>query len=237
MGALESEKKGLGKIEKDVAKILSMSEDIETSYAQLREKQELINTSLAKSLEAEEKNAAIMKQLESVQNTVDELDNRRERLLSKVNKIQQDTALLTKNDDKIRMLIERFEQVDDMFELLSEQSNNMFKMKDSYEKHEEKMHDDIEKAEKAIATLKSLLHDAENTVFEAYDDGAKDDTRNAARAETDKADEGNDPRRKELEELVVRLYQMGWKYPEIVQNTNLSMNEVEMIISLWKRKG
>lgn len=232
---IQDNEKDVSRIGQSVEKILALAGDLTEKYDAMREKKGAIDAALTSVYETEERTKTIANQIESLTVTLNDVGDKKERLLLKIKEIEKDTAILTKNDEKVKLLISRFEQVEQMLEFMNEQNDRLSRVKDFYQKQGESVEENLKKAEKMADTLKALLDEAQTILIDAYADEPK--PRAEAAAEDDAVPAARERRidaRKE--KLIIDLYRMGWEYPDIVKNTNRSIEEIDMVIRQWKGK-
>ncbi|MEK6794218.1 MAG: hypothetical protein AABZ39_05545 [Spirochaetota bacterium] len=235
LAGIQGGEKDVKRIGESVEKILALAGDLSEKYDAMREKKTAIDAALTSVYETEERTKSIASHVESLTLTLNDVSDKKERLLSKIKEIEKDTAILTRNDEKVKLLIERFEQVDQMLEFMNEQNDRLSRQKDFYQKQGENVEENLKKAEKMADTLKALLDEAQTILIDAYADDAKSARGNEEADPVPAARERRIDAKKE--KLIIDLYRMGWEYPDIVKNTNRSIEEIDMIIKQWKMQG
>lgn len=225
-------------------KTLSLSSELDATFKDLASKQDMINGALKKSIEAEDRYNALMRQLDKVDATVLELDDRRETLLQKFNKMHHDSAFLTKNNDKLQTFIARYDQIEELFKELSAQSDRAFAMRSSYDKYQKEMEEDIAKAQRAVKALEKVIADAEKIALDAYreDGGAyyeplPERASGKPRRTVKQTYDDIDADTRKTDGLVIDLYKTGWDIQEIVRVTMRTASEIQSIIDRWKKQG
>ncbi|MBI4976805.1 MAG: hypothetical protein HZC28_04945 [Spirochaetes bacterium] len=234
IGRIEDGNKNVPRIEAEIQRVLALAEDIQVKYDTIQQKKQDIDAAVATVYETEERAREIAGQVDAIKITLTDIHDKKERLTAKIREIEKDTGVLTKNEDKVKLLISRFEQVEQMLEFMNEQSEKFQRIRDYYGKQDEHIEDTLKRADKMAKTLEGLLREAESLILEAYQGAEKVTAESSERAVAVRPSRTIDAKK---EKLVIDLYRNGWEYADIVRNTNLSIAEVEMIITQWKEKG
>jgi uncharacterized phage infection (PIP) family protein YhgE len=127
---------------------------------------------------------------------------------------EKEANLITKSEQKVSEVIDKFKQMDSLIEDLELRTNVINKYREWLVKAETQIVNLNQDTDKKIKMLESLLAESSETVVgknKNHDDSSKKDT-------------------------VLKLKKQGWTIDEISKSLNLSMGEVEFILDLEQSK-
>ena len=235
---ITEEKSTVSAIEEGVKNVIQFTNDLEDKINEIRHKDENLTMILTRIASSETETDEVEKKVVEIKASLIHLEENRERIIDKLQKVEKDTAILTKNDKKIQELISKFDQFDIMIDELGEQRDQMIRIKNVYADQANEVENNLRRADEVIQTLNNLLTDADKYIFDDGSDITTEDKKySRSKKYGIKVDQdkyvGIDSKKTKL---VIDLYKSGWSYENIVTHTSFKQEEVETIINRWKEK-